>query len=132
MARPLACSRLGFWELRGCGYHDTHERNICRSPPPLETVAPYYDAVLELAERELDALIQTRIRTWEVGEFEIRAYHGYGPHPLWPQTTYQHVLHYHSEEREVTIGLLAIDLDTEDKTLIYKRLVGAVSPGLGC
>lgn len=93
--------------------------------PSLEAVAPYYNAVLELAKRELEAPIQARVRTWEDGEFEIRVYHGYGPHPHRPRTAYQHILRYHSSNHEVTIGLLAVNLDTEDKTLIYKRPVDA-------
>lgn len=96
-----------------------------RDVPDLETVAPYYDHLLELARELLDGPISTRIKTWEDGEFEIRAFHGYGPHPQRPRTTFHHVLRYHSGDDEIVAALLAVDIDTVDKTLIARETVQA-------
>jgi len=91
--------------------------------PSLTVVAPTYDGLLEMAARRLDGPVQTRIRTWEDGEFEIRVYHGYGPHPQRPDTAYQHVLRYHSRDGDVVEALVAVGVATSEKTLIYRTAI---------
>jgi hypothetical protein len=92
--------------------------------PSLTAIAPAYDRLLEIATQRLDGPVQTRIRTWEDGEFEIRVYHGYGPHPQRPNTIYKHVLRYHIRDDETVEGLVAVNLETEEKTLIYRTVIG--------
>jgi hypothetical protein len=91
--------------------------------PSLTAVAPAYDRLLEIATERLDGPVQTRVRTWEDGEFEIRVYHGYGPHPQRPDTDYHHVFHYHSRDDEIVEGLMAVDPETVEKTLIYRKTI---------
>ena len=93
--------------------------------PSLTAIAPTYDRLLEIAAQRLDGPVQTRIRTWEDGEFEIRVYHGYGPHPQRPDTDYHHVLRYHSRDDEIVEGLMAVDPETVEKTLIYRTVIDA-------
>jgi len=64
--------------------------------PSLTVLAPVYNRLLEIATQRIGGSVQTRVRTWEDGEFEIRVYHGYGPHPQRPDTALHHVLRYHS------------------------------------
>jgi len=92
--------------------------------PSLTAIAPAYDRLLEMATERLDGPVQTRVRTWEDGEFAIRVYHGYGPHPQRPDTAYQHVLRYHSRKNSVVGGLVAVDVETSEKTLIYRTVIG--------
>ena len=92
--------------------------------PSLTAIAPAYDRLLEIATQRLDGPVQTRVRTWEDGEFTIRVYHGYGPHPQRPDTAYQHVLRYHSRKNSVVEGLVAVDVKTSEKTLIYRTIIG--------
>ena len=91
--------------------------------PALDAIAPAYDRLLEAASERLEGPIQTRIRTWEDGEYELRAYHGYGPHEQRPGTAYHHVLRYHSREGELLEALLAVDIDTTAKSLIHRERV---------
>ena len=91
--------------------------------PSLTAIAPAYERLLKMAARRLDGPVQTRTRTWEDGEFEIRIYHGYGPHPQRPDTGYQHVLRYHSRDDHVVEGLVAVDVETSEKTLIYRTTI---------
>ena len=91
--------------------------------PSLTAIAPAYEGLLEIATQRLDGPVQTRVRTWEDGEFAIRVYHGYGPHPQRPDTAYQHVLRYHSREDEIVEGLMAVDTETVEKTLIYRTVI---------
>jgi hypothetical protein len=91
--------------------------------PSLTAVAPAYDRLLEMATERLDGPVQTRIRTWEDGDFEIRVYHGYGPHPQRPDTDYHHILRYHSRDDEIVEGLMAVDPETVEKTLIYRKTI---------
>jgi len=93
--------------------------------PSLRTIAPVYDRLLEMATQRLDGPVQTRVRTWEDGEFAIRVYHGYGPHPQRPDTDYHHVLRYHSRDDEIVEGLMAVDPETVEKTLIYRTVIDA-------
>ena len=92
--------------------------------PSLTAIAPAYEGLLEMATERLDGPVQTRVRTWEDGEFAIRVYHGYGPHPQRPDTIYKHVLRYHIRDDETVEGLIAVDLETEEKTLIYRTVIG--------
>ena len=80
--------------------------------PSLTTLAPAYDRLLKIATQRLDGPVQTRVRTWEDGDFEIRVYHGYGPHPQRPDTGYHHVLRYHSRDDEIVEALMAVDTET--------------------
>ena len=91
--------------------------------PSLTTLAPAYDRLLEMATQRLDGPVQTRVRSWEDGEFAIRVYHGYGPHPQRPDTAYHHVLRYHSREDSVAEGLVAVDVETSEKTLVYRTTI---------
>jgi hypothetical protein len=91
--------------------------------PSLRTLAPAYDRLLEIATQRLDGPVQTRVRTWEDGEFEIRVYHGYGPHPQRPDTAYHHILRYHSHHDEIVEGLMTVDAETVEKTLIYRTVI---------
>ncbi|QIO25465.1 hypothetical protein [Haloarcula sp. JP-L23] len=92
------------------------------SLPSIEAITGPYERLLQLARDRLDGPIQTRIRSWEDGEFELRVYHGYGPHPQRPRTTYRHVLRYHDGTGEWSEGLVAVDIeDPMDRTLMYKR-----------
>jgi hypothetical protein len=93
--------------------------------PSLTAIAPAYDRLLEIAIQRLDGPVQTRVRTWEDGEFAVRVYHGYGPHPQRPDTAYQHVLRYHSRKDSVVEGLVAVDVETSEKTLIYRTTIDA-------
>ena len=76
-----------------------------------------------MVAQRLDGPVQTRVRTWEDGEFVIRVYHGYGPHPQRPDTAYQHVLRYHSRDDSVVEGLVAVDVETSEKALIYRTTI---------
>jgi len=93
--------------------------------PSLTAIAPAYDRLLKIAAQRLDGPVQTRVRTWEDGEFAIRVYHGYGPHPQRPDTAYQHVLRYHIRDDETVEGLVAVDVETSEKTLIYRKTIDA-------
>ena len=93
--------------------------------PSLTAIVPAYEGLLKMAARRLDGPVQTRIRTWEDGEFEIRVYHGYGPHPQRPDTAYHHVLRYHSRNGDVVEGLVAVGIETSEKTLIYRTIIDA-------
>ena len=93
--------------------------------PSLTAIAPAYEGLLKMAARRLDGPVQTRIRTWEDGEFEIRVYHGYGPHPQRPDTAYHHVLRYHGRDDSVVEGLVAVEVETLEKTLIYRTIIDA-------
>jgi hypothetical protein len=86
-------------------------------------IAPYYDALLDLASDELAGPVQTRLHTWEDGEFLIHVFHGYGPHKHRPGVTYRQTLRYHSGEDEVVKGLMAVDTTTQDKTLIHREIL---------
>ncbi|PSP68504.1 hypothetical protein BRC85_01225 [Halobacteriales archaeon QS_1_69_70] len=93
--------------------------------PSLTAIVPAYEGLLNMATRRLDGPVQTRVRTWEDGEFEIRVYHGYGPHPQRPDTGYHHVLRYHSRDDSVVEGLVAVEVETSEKTLIYCTIIDA-------
>ena len=80
--------------------------------PSLTTLAPAYDRLLKIATQRLDGPVQTRVRTWEDGDFEIRVYHGYGPHPQRPDTGYHHVLRYYSRDDKIVEALMAVDTET--------------------
>jgi hypothetical protein len=93
--------------------------------PSLRILTPAYDRLLEVATQRLDGPVQTRVRSLGDGEFEIRVYHGYGPHAQRPDTAYHHTLRYHSRDDEIVEGLMAVDAETMEKTLIYRTVIDA-------
>lgn len=96
--------------------------------PAFEEFGPVYESLLELAEEHLDSPVQTRIETWEDGEFKIRVFHGYAPQEDGQRL--RSVLRYHSAEDAVVGALLEVDEDGEE-TLIFREDVaelGAVTP----
>ena len=113
---------------------ESADESACQGAPPepdvdaipsLTAIAPANDRLLEVAAQRPDRPVQTRVRTWEDGEFEMRVYHGYGPHPQRPDTAYHNILRYHSRDDEIAEGLMAVDAETVEKTLIYRTIIDA-------
>lgn len=85
--------------------------------PDLARVVDKYDAVVQLAGEILQGPMSVRLRCWEDGEVEIRAYHGHG----YPDcdVTHRTVIRYHSNEGKV-IGAV-FETSRESKTLLYRE-----------
>jgi hypothetical protein len=81
--------------------------------PSLHAVAERYDDLLAIAEDQLDGRITTRIRAWEDGEVEIRAWHGYGPYDRGDDRL-RAVLRYHSRSGAVTAAVLQLNGDKRE------------------
>jgi hypothetical protein len=94
--------------------------------PPMDVVAEKFDRVCDLAAEHLEGRIQTRIKTWEDGEFEIRVYHGYGP-CCESGERLRAVLRYHSRSGDVDGALVVVDGD--ERKLVHRETlanIGAV------
>jgi len=81
--------------------------------PSLHAIADRYDELLAIAEEHLNGRITTRIRAWEDGEVEIRAWHGYGPYDGGDDRL-RAVLRYHSRSGAVTAAVLRLDGDKRE------------------
>ena len=95
--------------------------------PALEAVASKYDQLLDLAGEVLEGRMSARMKLWEDGEVEIRAWHEHG----YPDSDVEHrtVLRYHSRSGDV-IGAI-FEVSGESKTLLHKETItniGALGP----
>jgi hypothetical protein len=85
--------------------------------PSIDEIAPAYETLLELASVLLTGPISTHVRSWEDGEYDVRVWHKYGSPD--PDRFRKEVLRIHSEEDDVTAGVLEVHYETDDERLLY-------------
>jgi hypothetical protein len=87
--------------------------------PSLEAVASKYDQLVELAGQILQGRMTVRLRCWEDGEVEIRAYHAHG----YPDSHVRHktILRYHSGSGDVVGAVKEVSGETEE--LLHKETI---------
>jgi len=85
----------------------------------LEAIAPKYDQLREFAGEILSGPMSIKVRLWEDGEAEMRAYHEHG----YADSDVRHrtVLRYHSRTGEVIGGVF--ETSGTEKTLLHKETV---------
>lgn len=99
-----------------------------RTVPSLETIAPVFDEVMDIARAQLERPLSVRLWTWEDGEFKIRVKHGYGGGREM-RLDHEAAIQYHSR-REVVEGFL-VEEDTktgEEKLLLKEELAQIPDP----
>lgn len=86
----------------------------------LGAVQPKYEALVELADEILSGRMTVRIKLWEDGEVEIRAYHVRG----YPDSSARHktILRYHSRSGDVIGAVKEVSGETDD--LLLRETVG--------
>lgn len=100
------------------------DRNpVTRTPavedvPSFEEIGPWYEQLLDLAPALMSGSVSTRVKSWEDGEFVIRVWHKFES----PNSGKfrREVLRYHSRESAVVAGVVEVDRESRDETLLFQ------------
>ena len=93
--------------------------------PPWDRIGPIYERVVDLAREELAAPVSVDVESWEDGEFEVIARHSHGI--VCPGVRMRSSLRYHSAAGVVEAGVIEVDKEGGDETMIHHEKIENVS-----